>query len=91
MCVCVRVRVRVCVRVCVRVRARAYACVFACVCTCVFATVSLCIIVATHAQKRVCFPPTLQRGSKVLPEINASQVRGIGPELIYFSISQYKR
>ena len=35
--------------------------------------------------------PKTQRGSKVLPEINASQVRGIGPELTYFSISQYKR
>ena len=34
---------------------------------------------------------TVQRGSKVLPEINAPQVMGIGPELIYFSISQYKR
>ena len=33
----------------------------------------------------------IQRGSKLLPEINASQVRGIGPELTYFSISQYKR
>ena len=32
-----------------------------------------------------------QRGSKVLPEINAPQVMGIGPELTYFSISQYKR
>ena len=35
--------------------------------------------------------PNVQRGSKVLPEINAPQVMGIGPELTYFSISQYKR
>ena len=40
---------------------------------------------ATHPQGRN------QRGSKVLPEINAPQVMGIGPELTYFSISQYKR
>ena len=35
----------------------------------------------------------VQRGSKLLPEINASHVGlgGIGPELTYFSISQYKR
>ena len=36
-------------------------------------------------------PAMIQRGSKVLPEINAPQVMGIGPELTYFSISQYKR
>ena len=39
----------------------------------------------------VFLPEAFQRGSKVLPEINAPQVMGIGPELIYFSISQYKR